>query len=335
MIKEIGSEFHKINPDSGHGFNFPVEGALVFSGRTAIETVLKELPNAKKVVLPSYCCDAMIEPFRSAEIIVGFYSVEYKDGLNIDVRIPDDADILLWCNYFGYHTPMPNMSAFKNRGGVIIEDITHSLLSIPSYNPQSDYLVASIRKWEPINCGGYCAAVNGELHYIPTNDPAAEFMDVKSSAMKLKIEYFNDLDEQKKQKFLSMFGESNHWLAENYSGLAIDEESRELLAHADIEKQKQTRCRNAHVLYEGLRGKVNFLFPEEHMDCPLFVPIIVSNRSEVRKYLTENKIYCPVHWPRPEGCSSNLYKLELSLICDQRYDENDMKRIVSVISEIL
>ena len=334
---EIGSEFHKVSPGSGHGFYFPVDGTLVFSGRTAIETVLKELPHTRKAVLPSYCCDSMIEPFRRARIAVEFYPVEYKDGVVIDVQIPKDADIFLWCNYFGFHTSMPvsRLVAFKNCGGVVIEDITHSLLSAHPYNPQSDYLVASVRKWEPINCGGYCAAVNGELHYIPTNTPIEEFIDVKTSAMKLKTEYFNDLDEEKKQKFLSMFGESNHWLSTNYSNLNIDEESRDFLANVDMETQKEVRRRNAHILYEGLRGKVEFLFKEEDMDCPLFVPIIVSNRDVVRKHLTENKIYCPVHWPQPDGCRSNLYDLELSLICDQRYDEDDMKRIVEILKHVV
>lgn len=341
MIKEIGSEFHKVKPDFGHGFNFPAEGALVFSGRTAIETVLKELPDAKKAILPSYCCDSMIEPFRRAGIAVGFYSVEYKDGIVIEVQIPEDADIFLWCNYFGFHTLMGNMTvtetmtALKKRGGVIIEDITHSILSDYSYNHLSDYLVASIRKWEPISCGGYCAALNGKLHYIPTNTPVSEFIHVKTSAMKLKTEYFNDLDEEKKQEFLSMFSESNQWLSSNYSGLAIDEESRDYLANVDTEVQKEIRRRNARALYEGLQGKVEFLFPEKDMDCPLFVPIIVSNRDVVRKHLTANKIYCPVHWPQPDGCRSNLYNLELSLICDQRYDEDDMKRIVEILKQVV
>lgn len=336
MNREIGSEFHAMKPEAGDGIDLPVEGALVFSGRTAIETVLKELPHVKKAALPSYCCDSMIAPFRQAGITVEFYAVEYQKGLKIDVQVSDDADVLLWCNYFGYRTEMPDMSAFKDRGGVIIEDITHSLFSAKAYNSQSDYLVASVRKWEPLNCGGYCAAINGKLGHIPTTPPSFEFVDAKSSAMKLKAEYLEDPNEEKKQRFLKMFGENNHWLGENYSELAIDESSKRFLSSVNSEKQKEIRRNNAHVLYEGLRGKVEFLFPEEDMDCPLFVPIIIRNnrRNEIRQHLSEKGIYCPIHWPRPQAsCDSNLYDLELSLICDQRYTSEDMERIVAVLSE--
>ena len=71
------------------------------------------------------------------------------------------------------------------------------------------------------------------------------------------------------------------------------------------------------------------------MDCPLFVPIVVSkNRNKVRQKLIEHKIYCPVHWPHPNvACESNLYDLELSLVCDQRYTERDMERIIAVLSD--
>ncbi len=335
MIREIGSEFHRMNNEDGRGFKFPVEGALVFSGRTAIETVLKEVPFAKKAVLPSYCCDSMIEPFIKAGIGVEFFSVEYKDGLNIDVQIPEHADILLWCNYFGYSTPMPDMSSFKNNGGIIIEDITHSLFSSSPNSFQSDYLVASVRKWEPIYCGGYCASVGGNLKYIPMITPPDDFVKLRDSAMRLKAEYLDDLNEDKKQKFLSMFVDGNNWLSDNYSGLTVDNESVQFLESVDMEKQKQARLRNARVLYDGLRDKVDFLFPKEDMECPLFVPIVIQNRNEVRKALVENKIYCPVHWPKPVGCSSNLYELELSLICDQRYDEEDMDRIVSTLCNVI
>jgi hypothetical protein len=70
------------------------------------------------------------------------------------------------------------------------------------------------------------------------------------------------------------------------------------------------------------------MFPVEIWTVRCFVPILLPNRNEIRAHLTKNEIYCPVHWPKPEGCESNIYDHELSLICDQRYGIKDMKRIV-------
>ena len=319
MIKEIGSEFHSAVVENASGIPFPRRGSLTFCGRTAIEAVLRKIPQAKTALLPSYCCDSMIEPFRRAGISVRFFNVDYDGCLRL--KIDENADILLWCNYFGFRNDMPNFD------GVIIEDITHSLLSCESHHSKSDYLIASVRKWEPICCGGYCSVETEGV------TPPADFVAKKVGAMSLKAEYLDDLDPQKKSLFLSAFAESNEWLANNYSGLGIDDHSKEFILNADVKKQREIRRRNARVLYEGLRGKIDFLFEEEQMDCPLFVPIVLhKNRDSIRRHLTDNKIYCPVHWPHPNAdCSSNLYGTELSLICDQRYDENDMERIVSVI----
>ncbi|MCH3919891.1 MAG: hypothetical protein LKE39_05360 [Sphaerochaeta sp.] len=318
---EIGSEFHRMPIENGHGFVLPQSGSLVFSGRTAIEAVLKYLSDAHTVLLPSYCCDSMIMPFRDIGIDVRFYRVWWNDGLK--VAIDDNADILLWCNYFGYQNKMPDFD------GIIIEDITHSLLSAIPSHPRADYLVASLRKWEPVNCGGYCSV------QVDGTEPPEEFVNLKTAAMELKTEYLEELKAEKKGHFLQMFRESNHWLAENYSGLSIDSFSRAYLERVNVEEQRRVRRENAKVLYEGLTGKVQFMFPIEDMDCPLFVPILLPNRDEVRKHLTQNEIYCPVHWPKPEGCESNIYDSELSLICDQRYGIEDMKRIISVIQEVV
>ncbi len=331
-MQEIGSEFSTAVYDNKEGLTFLNGGVLVFSGRTSIETVLKEIPYAKKAVLPSYCCESMIVPFRKAGIDVVFYDVWYEEELCTNVDIQHDVDIFLWCNYFGFKNEMPDLTAFKERGGIIIEDITHSFLSEQQYHEQSDYLVASIRKWEPIYCGGYCVARKSELNYLPTVEPSSDFIARKEMAMKLKSEYLYDNDETKKQEYLKLFKESNSWLADNYSGLAIDSWSKQYLSSVDIHNQREKRRANAHMLYEGLQGKVQFLFPKDDMDCPLFVPILLfDNRNELRSKLVANGIYCPIHWPKPQGCESNLYDMELSLICDQRYTEEDMKRIVSVI----
>ena len=320
-MHEIGSEFQYMHLENGHGLIYPRPGSLVFSGRTAIEAVLKKLPDAHTALLPSYCCDSMIVPFRAAGIDVDFFDVYWDNGLT--VKIDKDADILLWCNYFGFRNAMPSFDC------VIIEDITHSFLSVVSSHSQADYLVASLRKWEPVNCGGYCSAeTDGE-------EPPDEFVKLKTRAMELKTEYLKELQEEKKAWFLQMFGNSNHWLAENYSGLLIDSYSKNYLEHVDVEKQRRIRRENAKTLYDGLSNKVQFMFPIEDMDCPLFVPILLPNRDKVRTHLTKKEIYCPVHWPKPEGCESNIYDMELSLICDQRYGVEDMGRIVSVLQEVI
>ena len=336
FVSEIGSEFHAVPCDFKNEFSFFNSENFVFSGRTAIETVLKEIPDAKKVLLPSYCCESMIIPFRRAGIDVSFYDVWYEDGLSFDVNIAPDIDVLLWCNYFGFKNEMPDLMSFKNRGGIIIEDITHSFLSTQQSHRQSDFLVASLRKWEPVYCGGYCVSTKGSLNHMPIFEPPDDYITTKQTAMEMKAEYLQDHDDTKKIEFLRLFEKSNAWLAENYSKLAIDLWSKKFLSTVDANKQRKIRRNNASVLYEGLQRKIDFLFSADDMDCPLFVPIILpAERSEIRKTLIQNKIYCPIHWPKPQGCESNLYDLELSLICDQRYTKEDMERIVTVLRKLL
>lgn len=341
-MKEIGSEYHyeklsKKGNKTWQGIVDMQDETFVFSGRTAIETVLLNLPHIRKAILPSYCCDSMIEPFRKAGINFIFYEVNFHNGLDIQVDIPEDIDLLLWCNYFGFRVKMPDFTDFIDRGGIILEDITHSFFSQNVYNSQSQYVVASLRKWGPLLCGGYCATKGEYLKYKPTLLPLQEFLEQKKRAMRLKYNYIYEIEDIDKNIFLNDFSESNKWIAKNYSQLAIDEETKNIFTKLDWQEVSEVRKRNAKVLYTGLKdiSSIKFLYKEKDMDCPLFVPILVESgmRNSLRRTLTENSIYCPIHWPKPsESCVSNLYEMELSLICDQRYDENDMKRIVEVIS---
>ena len=52
---------------------------------------------------------------------------------------------------------------FKEKGKIIIEDITHSILSEKRYSEYSDYLVGSLRKWFPISTGGIVVNRNEKL----------------------------------------------------------------------------------------------------------------------------------------------------------------------------
>src|SRR5699024_2469233 len=111
-----------------------------FSGRSAIELAIMNIMrkrNVKRVYMPSYCCNSMLQPFlnqHNLEIL--FYQVDVKDGkLCYDIEFDNDVDLFFALNYFGIDESIdPFIERFKQMGAVIIEDITHRLLSNHSHN---------------------------------------------------------------------------------------------------------------------------------------------------------------------------------------------------------
>ena len=58
----------------------------------------------------------------------------------------------------------------------------------------------------------------------------------------------------------------------------------------------------------------------------------------MQEYLAKHDIYAPVIWPKPSQCEGMIdskvewiYKHILAIPCDQRYDIDDMERIVQVL----
>lgn len=343
---EIGSEFELDDTfvsDSGNALSgTDREYALTFSGRIAIETALQDFGRSGKAMLPSYCCESMITPFRKAGFAVGFYTVSFDGSLTMDFEAAADCDVFLYCNYFGFrHIRYPEAlaEAIHRRGGVILEDMTHSLLSENPVCAHSDYYIASLRKWFPLYSGGICVKKEGKLRQKPQQQPDDDVLLEKHSAMQQKKDYLAGADGIDKQHFLKQFGSYNTWLAAHDSGFAMDTASVKLLQRLDFDAIKQRRIENARVLYQGLRNQERFqpLFAEEEMQCPLFFPIRIpaDQRAAVRKKLTDAMIYCPIHWPKPQtGGSSALFDTELSLVCDQRYTAKDMQRIIGILSDI-
>ena len=74
---------------------------------------------------------------------------------------------------------------------------------------------------------------------------------------------------------------------------------------------------------------------------PLGYPIRLKARDEVRRRLFEASIFPPVHWPIqgvvPDEFeeSHRLAREMMTLPCDQRYDAEDMGRIVRLLRSVL
>lgn len=332
-MREIGSDFHW-EASSAPAHSLPEAAVFTLSGRTALALALEDLGGAPgTALLPDWCCRSMVEPFRAAGYAVEFYPA----GSSGPPPIPDRCTVLLRCGYFGYarswvwETP----TEFRRRGGVVIEDITHSLLSAHPAHGDSDYLVASLRKWGPLLSGGLCVKPGGRLKPTRLIPPSEEFLIQRRQAMELKAQYLRDGDPAKKALFRELFDQSGRWLADHWVGAAMDEVSVQLFSRWDVEQMRRRRRDNARILHDALAAsdRVRHLWELCPGDCPLFVPVEVpgGGRDELQRRLAEQRIYCPVHWPRPQGCQNRLYHTELSLVCDQRYTADHMKRIIEVI----
>lgn len=320
------------------------DAAFTFSGRSAIELALmdiKQYKDIKSVYMPSYCCYSMIEPFVNNGISIEFYEVSFLEnqGLVYDIDTNKDCDIFFAMSYFGLENfKLDNhIETFFEQGKIIIEDITHRLLSNSSFSDKADYCIASIRKWFPVATGGYITKKNGSIYKKPTLS-SEHFVKQKINAMYSKKKYLEGYSVSK-ERFLQKFNEYELKLKEINYNYAIDNFSLKVLANLKLEDVRIRRRRNAEILYEGLKkfSKIIPLIPSPDLnkETPLFVPIMVidGKRDDLRRELIQNNIYCPVHWPQEKNMKSEIPNYELSLICDQRYSERDMEFILEIINK--
>ena len=359
-MREIGSEFWLDNIPTESDIKLPnwltfgEDQCFLLSGRRAIDYVLEDLSKeTKRVYMPSYCCQSMLQPFLDRNIKIDFYEVMFDDeGVKYIIDYEKPCDVFFAISYFGFSDTVMDsiIEMFNIKGVIVIEDITHRLLCGISHCNKADYNIASLRKWFAIPSGGLAVKLKGSFSEKLPSTPSAFLIDMKVKAMLQKSDYINKYEKDiiitdiNKKDFLRMFSEFNKELQIYYKSMKIDLISKKLISIIDVELVKEKRRDNASYLYQELKNNyfVKPLLDEPNFthDCPLFFPIKVNStlRESLRKYLADNEIYCPIHWPKPNESHLNditnvIFDEELSLICDQRYGIDDMKRIVRTIEE--
>lgn len=315
MRIEIGSEFWDI-PTSEKNQLFPESTKWFISGRSALKAIIRE-NNFKTAALPDWCCESMVVPFIDEGIKVSFYP-----ALGRDIRT--NADVILVLDYFGY-TQNTKLCDFD---GVVIRDVTHSLFSADYTD--ANYCFGSLRKWAGFSTAGFAWGFKSPVSY---EEPLHDFVDLKRSAMAEKKAYINEQTCVK--NYFGSFSTAEDML-EHIGILPADPDDVVSASKLDVNFIINRRRKNAQILLDTFHDIA--IFPElKNTECPLFVPIKVKDRNELRSHLIQKEIYCPIHWPKT-ACHTDIsqatleiYDSELSLICDQRYDERDMQRIIKEI----
>ena len=330
-MREIGSEFLK-RYKPAYQTNRKNEANLL-SGRTALRYIIDDINETRtirKILLPSYCCESMIEPFVSAGVEVLFYRV-HKDG--VDYLYENDADAILLIDFFGYVNSqnVDIARSEKQAGKIVIYDATHKIGGNPTVETYSDYSFCSYRKWFYCN---YAKAIkyNGDFHEIELKSNA-RYLALREEAVEEKEKYFTDMT-LGKDKFLFLFSEAERAIDEDYVGYSG------IPVAFDFCRIASRRRENAAYLIDKLKTIPEIRLWRDTLsdnDVPMFVPVLVDpdTRNDLRNSLIKEHIYCPVHWPKStyHNMNDNLYDIELSLVCDQRYSVKDMERIINVIKK--
>lgn len=354
---EIGSEFwlseipkiySKGNPKWINLWGYAV---LTSSGRGAISLMLdsiKEDVKYKTVLLPAYICESVIMPF----IKNGYNCYFYDIGTNLEPNtnhivnyLGEKIGIILHMGYYGFPTNAKIgdlIKQFKKNGTIIVEDITHTLFSYYERYKENDYYIASLRKWFGIPSGGFLASKNKKIQSI--NKIKESFSSIRKEALLIKGKYIQTENEKLKDQFLKMFNSAEEELNKDLAPYDIDAVSNTIILNYDINELISKRRENFSFLLRHIKGikATNTVF-DDFTDkiCPFFFPIYVEKyRDELRKYLIDEKVYCPVHWPNPAQVkniksliSRKVYENIISIPCDQRYELNNMEYIISLLKK--
>lgn len=317
--KEIGSEFWDVPTCEIKSVLFPENTIWFLSGRSALQAIIEDIRKKTgfhTIAMPDWCCDSMILPFIKAGISVIFYQ-----ALKPIEKINTDAVLLM--DYFGY----TGHSEISGYDGIKIRDLTHSIFS-KQYD-DADYYFGSLRKWAGFWTGGYAW---GLKYIIDFSNDDLGYTSLREMAMQQKSDYIDMVTDSK--NYLKLFEDAEEQL-EKVGILSGNDRDVQLAERIDLEAIKSARRKNAQILLSEF-SDISIFTELGDSDCPMFVPIRVKNRNALRSYLIQNEVYCPVHWPVSEYHNMSietqrLVEEELSLVCDHRYNEADMFRLIDTV----
>lgn len=350
---EIGSDFEWMEPcykDSPSLYEFLQETdqedlLWTFSGRSALAQILADIQldqTIRTAFLPSYSCISMLQPFLDCDIKLRFYDVTIdQKSWQMDFDQVSEGDVFLFMEYFGFSTAPENLAEelehMKKRGMILIQDITHNLFDPRRFSFKADYSAASIRKWGAVAAGGIAYKQRGYFS-VKTDIYSKQIVTEKLAAMKQKRAYLST-GQGNKEDFLKASADFNNGFIRFDPRLMIDPFSLAYLKNTSWSWLVKKRRDNARWLMEHLSASENYFIPVDKSELsqavPLFVPLILTadQRDNLRSFMIRRQIYLPIHWPESFGADDSVKKRELSLVCDQRYDQEDMQRIIDAICQ--
>lgn len=317
--RPIGGYFELELPKSG---KFPYPSALKYQSARAAFLALLYARKPKRVWLPKYICDAMLAPLQMAKIECVWYELDSKLAVSGEVQLAVD-DLLVYVNYFGLHN--------KNVGSLLKRFLPKQIVldySQSFFEPPAEAALATLyspRKFFGIPDGGLLASKLAEL---PVPEQDVESLGRSAHLLKRLVSSPEDgyTEYQHAEKTLS-----------DCEPKRMSKLTERILGAIDFDWVRNARRENFTYLHRELGGINPFEIDVSEAVAPLCYPFM-TNDPTLRQRMLANRIFVPTYWSdalarAEDEWANRMVKNLLPLPIDQRYDREDMKRIVSIIQE--
>jgi hypothetical protein len=319
--KELGGYF-EIEVPTGGGF-YHDRAIAVNSGRNALELILRE-NRVKKLWIPYYVCGAVLQPLARLKIEYVYYHIDRNLQPSVDFDFKA-GEYGLYVNYFGMKDQFADeLTSYTPN---VIIDNAQAFFCVVRHGTLCFY---SPRKYFGVPDGGFAYSSSDSYHGMPfERDTSFDRVDHLVKRLDLGAEEgFDDFKENEK-------GLKDRRL------LRMSQLTERLLRGIDYEKVRDKRSRNFAYVHEQLRdlNELTYLCDASISAGPMIYPYLTKNAT-LRDYLIRQKIYVAQYWdnvlswlPGPGTFEEYLVTNMVPIPIDQRYDVDDMARIVQMIKE--
>lgn len=319
QINAIGGYFELADNDCDKG-QMPVDGVALNTCRNALEYIILHLPYVKRIFVPYYTCEAVIEPLLRLSIKFEFYHINENLELAEEFSLRE-GDYLIVNNYFGIKDAYIARLADKYSEKLIVDN-AQALFAPILPNIRAAY---SVRKFVGVADGGFAVGVPVDLSLDYEIDDSSEH----DSHLLIRKEMGAEAGFKEYQ--------ANECKLDNQSIRRMSTQTQSILSQVDYEAIKVRRRQNYRCLRDALEKENLLRSPSvDSFACPMVYPFM-TNDELLRERLIDNKVFVARYWSNVlQWCKeSDLeYKLTnkiLPLPIDQRYREVDINRIVAII----
>ena len=301
-----GEEYHK-------------DAIRLNTGRNCLEYILKAR-GYKKVYLPYYTCEVVLEPFEKLGVPYEFYHID----INFEIRdrfTLKANEALLYVNYYGLKQRYVEQLAEKT-GDRLIVDNTQAFYAKPIAGVDTFY---TCRKFFGVPDGAYLYT-DKKLDEDLELDLSFERMASLTKRIDLGAEAgYADFRETSQ----NLVGQPIKYMSK------LTQRLMQGLDYTGIAKQRRD---NYIQLYSALGTSNTLNLPLEDDAVPMVYPYLAPVKG-LREKLIENKVFVARYWPNVLEWSTKddieyllAYQMQ-PLPIDQRYGEEDMNRIITLINK--